>query len=100
MESAIKQIAVFAVVVIGFAAWTMRDAPRMAEASASKASGAQPSIRAEYAQRLHDNEPLRSRLAQKYPDTYRDLASQVHRDLNGCIVTEVVPGVLKATCQQ
>jgi hypothetical protein len=98
MGGAIKQIAVFTVVVIAIAAWTMRDAPRMPEASASKSPGAPQPTGADYARQVRDNAPLRAQLQQKYPDVYRDLAGQTHRDLNGCLVTEIVPGILKATC--
>jgi hypothetical protein len=97
MGAAIKQIAIFAAVVIAIAAWTMRDAPRMSEASASKAPNSQ-SARAEYAQQLRDNAPVRVQLQQKYPDVYRDLASQTRRDLASCVVTEFMPGMLRATC--
>ena len=70
----------------------MHDAPRMPEASASRPAGPN------YAQQVRDNAPVRTKLRQKYPDVYRDLAGQTRRDLNGCVVTEVVPGVLRATC--
>jgi len=86
----------FAAVVIAIAAWMMRGDPRMSEASASK-PGAQ-SARAEYAQQVRDNAPVRAQLQQKYPDVYRDLASQTRRDLGHCVVTEIMPGLLRATC--
>jgi hypothetical protein len=94
---ALKQIAVFAVLVIAVAAWTTRDA-RKPEASAASAS-AVFSPRAEFARKVRDNAPLRTRLQEKYPDVYRDLAGQMRRDLSACVVSEVVPGILKATCQ-
>ena len=53
----------------------------------------------EFARQLQENVPTRVKLAKQYPDSYQRLGAQVKKDLRSCIVTEVVPGVLKAVCR-
>ncbi|HEY8067886.1 MAG TPA: hypothetical protein VIF38_03260 [Burkholderiales bacterium] len=96
MGAAIKQIAIFAAVVIAIAAWAMRAPPRATDAPSTLSTQA---LRADYARQVRDNAPLRVQLQKKYPDVYRDLASQTRRDLGGCVVTEMMPGILRANCQ-
>ena len=88
---------------LGTMGWVYRDrwlpgAPAPIPAQAKLASMQRISDE-EFAHRLQENVPTRVQLAKQYPDSYQRLRSQVRKDLRECIVTEVVPGVLKAECR-
>ncbi|MGH8766220.1 MAG: hypothetical protein ACRET8_10940 [Burkholderiales bacterium] len=90
-------------IVAGLAGWFYRD--RLSPAAHKQAAagpGNRPSLQHlsddEYSRQLQENVALRVKLSKQYPDSYKRLALQVRRNLRECIVTEVVPGVLKAVC--
>lgn len=97
------------VLLAGAAAWSYRDrlAPPPATQSAGRAvppgnvkvMSTQRLSNDEFQRQLQENVPLRVKLAKQYPDSYDRLAQQTRKNLRDCIVTEVVPGVLKAVCQ-
>ena len=93
-----KKIAFFAVLMAGIIGWAIRDE---AKAPGSSASTSQPSRspRDQYAQMVSNNARMRGDLKAKYPEVWNDLAVQTRRDLGTCVVTEVVPGILKADCR-
>lgn len=95
-----KKIAFAAVLLAGIVGWAVRDDASNKPSSASvsaPAPGARPT-REQVAQRMKDNEPMRARLQKQYPDAWRELAKQTRRDIATCVVTEFMPGVLKADC--
>ena len=52
-----------------------------------------------YADAVLRNAPLRIKLKKQYPESYAALEQQTKRDLSGCLVSQVIEGVLKAVCQ-
>ena len=91
-------------VAAGIAGWMYRD--RLGPVTARTLPGEtgvpasiQRLTETEYARQVHDNVSLRVQLSKQYPEAYKVLAQQTKRPLHECIVTEVVPGVLKATCR-
>jgi hypothetical protein len=95
-----KKIAFAAVLLAGIVGWAVRDDASSKPSSASAGSpapGARLS-REQVAQKVKDNGPTRDRLQKQYPEAWRDLAKQTRRDIATCVVTEYMPGVLKADC--
>lgn len=77
-------------------------APGPAAPVASPATGAAQPVRLtpeQFAAEVRKNAPLREQLAKQYPNVYRDLAVQAKGELDRCVVTMVVDGVLKAVCR-
>jgi hypothetical protein len=84
-----------ALLLAGIIGWAVRDEAK--NAPAPQAAGAQ--LRPQEAQRVRDNAAERRRLKESYPQVWNDLARQTTRDLATCVVTEPLPGMLKADCR-
>ena len=93
-----KKIAFFALLMAGIVGWAVRDEAK-APGSSAGSPQASPPTRGQYAQMVSDNAKLRGSLKEKYPQVWNDLAMQTRRDLGTCVITEVMPGVLKADCR-
>jgi hypothetical protein len=95
-----KKVAVVALLLAGIIGWAVRDEANLRPAPKAEQSAAPVRLsREQFAQRLRDNAPLRERLRREYPETWQNLALQARGKLAECIVTEAMPGVLKAECQ-
>lgn len=92
------RIACLALLLAGIVSWAVRDDASTSHAPTQQGQRAQPT-RAQYAQMVTDNASQRRKLKEKYPEVWRDLAAQTRRDIGTCVVTEVVPGMLKADCR-
>ncbi len=92
------KIACLALLLAGIVGWAVRDEAKNAPGLAATAKPAPPT-RSQYARMVSDNAPQRTKLKAQYPLVWKDLAAQTRRDLGTCVVTEVVPGVLKAECR-
>lgn len=97
-----KLILFFIIGTICGAAWMLHGVPGSSKASSAAVPAAAIPARMskdQYAEALRTNAPLRENLAKRYPDSYRQLEQQAKRDLKGCVVTQLIDGVLKAACQ-
>ena len=99
-----KKIAVLALLLAGVVGWAVRDEAKLrlfapAPPAAPSAPSA-PSAREQFAQKLRDNASQRARLEKQYPKVWKELAEKTRRDLATCVVTEIIPEVLKAECRQ
>jgi hypothetical protein len=97
-----KKIAFFALLMAGIIGWAVRDeakAPGSSAGSPQNAAKKAPPTREQYAQMVSDNARMRSDLKAKYPQVWNDLAMQSRRDIGTCVITEILPGVLKADCR-
>lgn len=98
-----KLFAAFAFVLICLAAWSIHgvpgNAPTPPKAAAPAAQGALRMNPDMYADAVLRNAPLRIKLKKQYPESYAALEQQTRRDLSGCLVSQVIEGVLKAVCQ-
>ena len=94
------KIAFVALLLAGIIGWSVRDD---ASSKSSASSGSAPApvarpTREQIAQKVRDNAQLRERLQKQYPEAWRGLAQQTRRDPASCVVTEFMPGMLKADC--
>jgi len=98
----VTKIAVLALLAAGIIGWAVRDdtvSKPATTAGPPPAPGAPARAnRDEFAQKVRDNASLRESLQKQHPEAWRGLAQQTRRDLATCVVTEVLPGVLKADC--
>jgi hypothetical protein len=94
-----KKVALIALLAAGIVGWAVRQEASLRPASEPDERKRPPRLtRDQIAQKVRENAPLRDKLRAKYPDTWRELAQQTRRDLSTCVVTEMLPGVLKADC--
>ena len=91
-----KKIAVVALLLAGIIGWAVRDEAVLKSFAPAPAA---PSARELFAQKLRDNASQRARLEKQYPKVWKELAEKTHRDLATCVVTEIIPEVLKADCR-
>ena len=101
-----KLFAAFAFVLVCLAAWSIHgvpgNSPAPPKATPAAAKGAPGPLRMNpemYADAVLRNAPLRIKLKKQYPESYAALEQQTKRDLSGCLVSQVIEGVLKAVCQ-
>lgn len=93
-----KKIAFAAVLLAGIIGWAIRDDASSKPSASAPAPASARLSREQVTQKVKDNAPLRERLQKQHPDAWRELAKQARRELASCVVTEFMPGVLKADC--
>lgn len=90
-----KKTIVFALLLAGILGWAVRDEAYFKPSPAPTA----PNARDLFAQKVRDNASQRARLEKLYPKVWKELAAKTRHDLSGCVVTEIIPEVLKAECR-